>query len=717
MVSKFVKTHRVVIVTVSTFVGILIAVVGIIGALAVNATRARNEAQESAKQARLNEQLYLGASVEAQKGRLDAEFRAIGFQVAMDLENLHPKEVMIERPNIDGIPRDELQLDEPNDLRVGLLRLARPLKTEFNPFPLEGGDRLKVVPSSLADRLQPIQELIAATVITLGQKFAPLRPSLSHDPEGEFSYYHSPDGSTFLTWGPEDKKIRLWDARTDSLKGILTENAKMFFEPIEFDYDGSVKHIKPYSPDSKTILTLHETGKIQLWSAENAKFLCGIEGSHAFYETADNKELEAEQIRTGTYQFINRINRSEYIKLGNNRLITKRVKAIRRPNTGGTKIIDQEFAGPVELWDSKTGKLIKRFDMSSKNQDFDFSSNPDWITTFLDKSTFVILSAIDGREIMRFVHPTRGKFTNAIISPGAKRILIQAEKTPTSEACYIWESNPWRLLTRITEIEQVKMENPEFKNDDLLVFSHQGDLAPGMLYDFKDPGKVTIVSHKAVSRFSRDGLFWMEAPDRIADVGTKKRLIPPPGRKYHSALQKFTQDGRFFLDEDKSWIDTVTEMKFKSNLFPCNLICNIDRFGSLYFYAIMDENRRGGGTSLFPAPRFLKVPPDLLQLWIQVAVRGELGASGEFIPWNEEAWQKKQQELGTFPPPHPEFPFPGYLATDKLHWLRAEFHSVPEGKKHPLAKELLRRAESMGNISEARRWRNWLELSAAKKPK
>ena len=23
--------------------------------------------------------------------------------------------------------------------------------------------------------------------------------------------------------------------------------------------------------------------------------------------------------------------------------------------------------------------------------------------------------------------------------------------------------------------------------------------------------------------------------------------------------------------------------------------------------------------------------------------------------------------------PHPDFPFPGYVATDRLHWLRAEF--------------------------------------------
>ena len=58
------------------------------------------------------------------------------------------------------------------------------------------------------------------------------------------------------------------------------------------------------------------------------------------------------------------------------------------------------------------------------------------------------------------------------------------------------------------------------------------------------------------------------------------------------------------------------------------------------------------------------------------------------------------------PVPHPDFPFPGYVATDRLHWLRAEFTAATtDADKLRLATELLRRAEQFGDKAEAIRWR------------
>ncbi len=91
-------------------------------------------------------------------------------------------------------------------------------------------------------------------------------------------------------------------------------------------------------------------------------------------------------------------------------------------------------------------------------------------------------------------------------------------------------------------------------------------------------------------------------------------------------------------------------------------------------------------------------------------VRGELGPDGEFVPWNEPTWEKKRQELAAIPAPRPDLPFPGYVATDRLHWLRSEYNAAANDvDKHRLAKELLRRAEANGDRVEAVRWRAKLD--------
>ena len=58
-----------------------------------------------------------------------------------------------------------------------------------------------------------------------------------------------------------------------------------------------------------------------------------------------------------------------------------------------------------------------------------------------------------------------------------------------------------------------------------------------------------------------------------------------------------------------------------------------------------------------------------------------------------------------FPPIPPDFPFPGHVATDKLHWLRAEYESADEKDQLRWANELLQRAEKVGDKNEAIHWR------------
>lgn len=159
-----------------------------------------------------------------------------------------------------------------------------------------------------------------------------------------------------------------------------------------------------------------------------------------------------------------------------------------------------------------------------------------------------------------------------------------------------------------------------------------------------------------------------------------------------SGLTKHTQDGRFcFVDQIKTVIDTTTEKSFP---WPGTGHHFIEDYGSI------------GSTCILPAPSRLDIPPPLLQLWAQVAVRGELGPNGEFVKWNEETWEQKRQEFAAAKPPYEDFPLPGYVATDKLQWLSSEYEATEDDKeKLRLVNVLLRRFEKSGDENGAVRWR------------
>src|SRR5581483_9153863 len=125
----------------------------------------------------------------------------------------------------------------------------------------------------------------------------------------------------------------------------------------------------------------------------------------------------------------------------------------------------------------------------------------------------------------------------------------------------------------------------------------------------------------------------------------------------------------------------------------------------------------GATIRLIPLASRPDLPADLLELWAQVAVRGEVGAEGQFVKWDEPTWERKRQELAAKPAPHPDFPFPGNVATDKLHWLRQEYESASDANKRGLARQLLDRAEAAGDKAEALHWRKVLGADAKRPTK
>ena len=208
---------------------------------------------------------------------------------------------------------------------------------------------------------------------------------------------------------------------------------------------------------------------------------------------------------------------------------------------------------------------------------------------------------------------------------------------------------------------------------------------------------------------------------QVYDLQTWQRLLPPPGRRFHPDLSRFSPDGRFVsafpssgLMGESVLIDLRTDKQFPvagqwHKMPGYGLVADLSRVT----WGPVDNSEI---QFLPPADRLNMFPRDLLELWAQVAVRGNLDEHGAFVPWDEATWEKKRQELAAKPAPIPDFPFPGYVATDKLHWLRQEYANAKDAASPTLAAKLLARAEAMGDKAEAVRWRAVVEADAKRPP-
>lgn len=106
----------------------------------------------------------------------------------------------------------------------------------------------------------------------------------------------------------------------------------------------------------------------------------------------------------------------------------------------------------------------------------------------------------------------------------------------------------------------------------------------------------------------------------VYDIRTWKRLLPPLGRKFHPDLARFAPDGRFVLAGETVVIDTQTDESF-----PVERGWHYLPGTGMNAMTISDE---ASTIKLLPSAPQLDVPADLLELWAQVCVRGEIGPDG-----------------------------------------------------------------------------------------
>jgi serine/threonine protein kinase len=531
----------------------------------------------------------------------------------------------------------DLDLSEATtDPRSALLRVARSNQTLSSiQIPRLDGQ----VDQDQLSRLRELRTFVAAAIVALGQGYAPLLSLPTNDSNESSGPVVSTDGRNVLTYNAG--MVRLWDLRTAIGIALLRQ--------------GTEKIVKcGFSPDGKTIYTNDTDSVLRFWATNDGRFLSksGLRESRFVYP----EKLSSSQIA-----FIS--DHANHVHMTNSTALVESHKLTNvKFGNGSNGSWSNPANGTAELIDVATGRLVARLDRPGhKIEKFRVSPDGRWIIAVEDNTQIVILWAADGREAGRLFHPPQSFNLDVWVSPNTRRIMTRLpakqgrNDEPPGGCIRLWEANPWRRVP--------------------------------------DPVLDRLAGDR-VARFLTDDL--VEAGGDDDGGGIVPELVPPAGRRFHPAVKRLTNDGRFLFSDDNI-TDTATEKGFPFAWGNPQKPKYFARFGTVGIdYGLQ--------VRILPSPEYLEGSPVLLELWAQVAARGHLDNAGTFVKWDELTWEQRRQELASKPVPYANFPFPGRLARDRLYWLRQEFENAKNDDKPRLAKQLLDRAHQAENKVEAARW-------------
>ena len=652
---KFVRKHKTRVAAATAFVLLLLTSVAVSSFLAVQARRAeslaedrRIEAAEQAREAAGQAGRAQGAMMAANAFRIDAARAAMSSRVDLDLIALK------------------------DDSRLGLLRLCQTRKAIGDQY--EEHKKLETMTNPLEDRFEEnLSEFVTMAVLAVGQDYAPLLPPLVCDPYYVEHHHVSPAYKTLLTLG-RGNRVSLWDMRSGRLIASLNERSERVLN-------------LGFSPDGKTIFTDDSDNVARFWNVADGRLRGKTKASANRYDEPDRWFAGGERKGVGNGP----------VQISNDRLLTRAFMAHPRSD------LTRTWQEPVELWDTATGRLVRRLDTPGRSPEHvAFSKDGRWVLAIENDTTVLVISANDGQPVARMKHPDGETVLSAVDSPSGNRVATLCLRSATV-LLHVWETDTWREGTpvRVPTNELPVLGGFKFWTDDLVSIEEKdwlGGPEKVRIYRHGQPNPFFEIKEVTCTPLLPSGEYLLTNENQVYDTKTGKRLVPPPGRKFHPSIAKFATDGRFVLSK-YDLIDTRTD---KSCSFSSGLN-NIAGRGPI----VGIQNWHDGAIEIRPLPMaaLKDIPADLLELWAQVAVRGELGPDGAFVPWNEPTWEKKRQELAARPVPRVDVPFPGHVATSRLHWLQQEYRTAKDDEKPRLAQELLRLAEALGDRTEASRWR------------
>jgi serine/threonine protein kinase len=681
---KFVRKNRGPVLVGLTFTLMLLTGVAVATLLAIQARRAElvardkeREAQEQRQEAEDNKNAWLKVSEVYFDAAIEAEIRSSSARLDADL------------------------LEYKADPRVGLLRLARPLNTRIR-IPALGpnfsGDNFIELKGS---ELTNLREFQAAAVISAGQEFVPLVPPLD---SGNWYDEVSPDGRLYIL-PPEQTGLKLLAFPSLAERGVLREAGERVVR-------------WGFSSDSQTAWTQDADSVVRFWNTDGRlRAKTPLRPERFVYPAG----MTAKQVR--------------YVADSANpvRVADGIVVVHARPPVAGKPGKDsddwngfQQPPSPMDMYSTRTGQFIRRLDYATWTMVFQFAASNRWLIYQAEKSDvttgrrdieLVIVSTADGRELARLVHPVPEKNRlECDVSPSGKWVVTHHKHQAKpggdwvidAKTVQLWRSTDWKPVTDSAlndAIAAIKRPfRPGFITDDLLSLwwspadggytegliriGSSGSWTPrsalanqATLYDESPTAELGGTLH----RFGRD----------LTDGNTFQRLKPPPGRRYAAELATLAPDGRFWES-----LDTVTEKDLPYHLFGGKYFPGFGHVGVRRYLDEFDGNRGVDNNEIriLPDPKRLDIPPEMLELWAQVVVGGELGPEGSFQPWDQPTWAAKQKELAAMKPPYADFPFPGWVAQDPHQWLLIRAHEMPQ------------------NQARADRIREWRRLTGRTRP-
>lgn len=662
---KFTRRHRLALGTATAFVGLLIVSAVVSAWLAV---RARESAASAARQ-------WVRAEDNARRlaGALAAtERNAAGLRVDLELTRL-----------------------EEGDSRLGLLRLAHDLRT---------------IPADAQD----LREFVTAAVLAGGQEVAPLLPPIALDGQEVIGFLLAPDRRKALTLGP-DGAVRLWEVRTARPIALLRQGAERVVACN-------------FSPDGRTVVTDDQTSVARFWDAADGRFRAATEARANRHESAEPLPRSWKQrMAEGSTSW----SRPPHVLLG----VGDRCFLTSREKEAAGSPPRTETVGPVELWDTATGRLVARLDDPRRSaHGFRLEGDGRWVVADDGMRTVLVFSTEDGRLVGRLEHP-EGKLSKVLVDTTGRRIATVVD-VADRQVVRIWDSDREWVDPAVVPLPRKYLAGGVNTTEwwagrtiGSSVFTVLIDAAPRNVLRLGPPVDSFGVGSNAFSPLRPDGDLIQLDGGGVFETQTWQRLFPPPGRRFHPALARFAGDGRFvpshlahspFLP---GIIDVRTERQFptgrgvlRDDARPSGLY---ERLGVLYgpvkgfgLVTCTDLHAYAVGLRILPTTDLGTIPDDLLEDWLRLAFRGEIGPDGAFVPWDEPTWDRRRQALATRPVAPP---LPGHLANDPLHWLRREYTEAPYGPgRDRLAAELLRRAEALGDRAEAARWREEMAAIAAR---
>ncbi len=355
----------------------------------------------------------------------------------------------------------------------------------------------------------------------------------------------------------------------------------------------------------------------------------------------------------------------------------------------------------MRLWDAINGRLIANLGPTSEVRGVSFGMGGLLAVSCHDDSVRV-WSTSSGKLIHTLSKHGGGE---AAFSPQGRSLV-----TCTSSGKIRW----WRTTDWVADGEDSEDFKQAVKDRDFDIRFISEDMVV-VTYSYSSETRVNRRSETRSHIKTASGDLVGASPDgKLVLIGCQLwdleygRILPPPvGRRYHPDaslcvtgkpfivgmidLIDLTTEKRIEYSNGVQWVDLEKVGRRENTANGCKyLVLTQLKFPRIVYV---------------PSPD-LEVPQSIVELFVQVALRGELGSDGEFAKWDEPTWERKQRELAAFQFPAHPFPFPGRVANDRLNWLRAEYDGTTaknEGER--LANELLRRAETIGDLDEAVRWR------------